>query len=134
MRLSRQCEREFPFEAIGVRVNASTGAILVVHHDADLYGADKSLLWSVRALVAGGLEPIVVVPTSGPLVDILRREGFEVHIGAVGKTSRSLGNPLAWLRFAADLLASFRFLDQAHGKRLPALEQQGAFYGARPGS
>jgi glycosyltransferase involved in cell wall biosynthesis len=136
MRSSRQCEREFPFEAIGVRVNASTGTILVVHHDADLYGADKSLLWSVRALVAGGFEPIVVVPTSGPLVDILRSEGFEVHIGAVGKTSRALRSPLAWLRFAAGLLASFRFLDQVVGKRRISLVYSnsiavlgGAFWG-----
>ena len=69
--------------------------ILVVHHDADLYGADKSLLRTVQALKHSPLEPIVAVPHHGPLVDLLQAEGIEVHIGPVGKLTRQLMKPLA---------------------------------------
>lgn len=39
--------------------------------------------------------PIVAVPHRGPLVDLLRAEAVEVHIGPVGKLTRQLMKPLA---------------------------------------
>ncbi len=98
-------------------MSGSAGLVFVVHHDADLYGADKSLLLSVRALVNDGYEPVVLVPRNGLLVDALRAEGFEVHIGATGKISRSLVTPLGLPRFALDVAASVRLIDRIVGAR-----------------
>lgn len=84
--------------------------VLVVHHDADLYGSDKSLLRTVRALKANGFWPIVALPHMGPLVALLRADGAEVHIGPVGKLTRQLMKPLALPSVARDMLASIRFI------------------------
>ena len=84
--------------------------ILVTHHDAELYGADKSLIRTLRGLRSCDLKPIVALPLYGPLVDVLRADGMEVHIGPVGKLSRQLMKPLAAPRVACDMLASIRFL------------------------
>lgn len=87
--------------------------ILVIHHDADLYGADQSLLRASRALKSNGHTPVVVVPHDGPLVPLLRAEGLEVHIGPVGKLTRQLLRPAGLLRLMKNLLATVRFLDAA---------------------
>lgn len=84
--------------------------VLVVHHDADLYGADKSLLRTLRMLKTSRLTPIVAVPHHGPLVDLMRAEGLEVHIGPVGKLTRQVMKPVALPRVALDMLASVRFI------------------------
>lgn len=86
--------------------------ILVTHHDAELYGADKSLIRTVRALQLSELKPIVALPFHGPLVDVLRAEGIEVHIGPVGKLTRRFMKPLALPFVAWDLLASIRFISR----------------------
>lgn len=95
--------------------------ILIVHHDADLYGSDKSLLRTVRALQADTFTPIVALPHHGPLVDLLRADGIEVHIGPVGKLTRQLMKPLAFPSVARDMLASIRFISRIVAKRPIAL-------------
>lgn len=87
--------------------------ILVIHHDADLYGADQSLLRAARALKSSSLTPVVVVPHDGPLVPLLRAEGLEVHIGPVGKLTRQLLSPAGLPRLIKNLFATIRFLDRA---------------------
>ncbi|MDH4481145.1 MAG: glycosyltransferase family 4 protein [Rhodoferax sp.] len=84
--------------------------ILLVHHDADLYGADQSLLRTVRAMKASPFTPIVTLPHQGPLVALLLAEGAEVHIGPVGKLTRQLMRPAALHRLLADLWRSVRFM------------------------
>ena len=91
--------------------------ILVVHHDADLYGADKLLVYLLRALQANGFAPIVLLPYDGPLVALLRAEGAEVHLGPVAKVSRELANPLAWFGLLRELVASVRFISRVVGPR-----------------
>jgi len=86
--------------------------ILVTHHDAELYGADKSLIRTLRALQRSDLKPIVALPLNGPLVEVLRADGIEVHIGPVGKLTRRFMKPLALPFVAWDLLASIRFLSR----------------------
>ncbi len=86
--------------------------ILVIHHDADLYGADKSLLRAVRALKQDGRTPVIVVPHEGPLLPLLQAEGIEVHIGPVGKLTRQLLRPTALPRLLGNLVATVRFLDK----------------------
>ncbi|MBU0517776.1 glycosyltransferase family 4 protein [bacterium] len=52
-------------------------AVLFVHSNSELYGADFILLEVVRALKET-IRPIVAVPGDGPLPDKLRQEGVEV--------------------------------------------------------
>lgn len=84
--------------------------VLVIHHDADLYGSDKSLLRSLRALKSSEFSPIVVLPHHGPLFDVLNEEGIEVHIGPVGKLSRKSLRPLAIPSLVLDVVRAVRFL------------------------
>ncbi len=117
MRLSKRCGRRLPFSATEVRLNPLAGYILVAHHDADLYGADKSLVYLVRALQANGFAPIVLLPYDGPLVALLLAEGAEVHLGPVAKVSRALANPLSLLVLLRDLFSSVRFISRVVGPR-----------------
>jgi glycosyltransferase involved in cell wall biosynthesis len=95
--------------------------VLLVHHDADLYGADQSLLRTVRAMKASPFTPIIALPHHGPLVDLLRAEGAEVHIGPVGKLTRQLIKPLALPWVALDMLKSLRFMSRIVAGRPVAL-------------
>ncbi len=93
-------------------LTAPAGIVLVLHHDADLYGSDQSLLRTVRAMKAGGLTPVVVLPHDGPLVALIRAEGVELNIGPVGKVTRQLMRPAGLLRLARDLWTCVRFLSR----------------------
>lgn len=52
--------------------------VLLVHPSPDLYGSDRMLVESVRALRVGGAEVTVAVPEDGPLVPLLRGAGAHV--------------------------------------------------------
>lgn len=52
--------------------------VLLAHPSPDLYGSDRMLVESVRALCAGGAEVTVAVPQDGPLVPLLRSAGAQV--------------------------------------------------------
>ena len=54
-------------------------AVLFVHGNSELYGADYILLEVVRAL-NDQVRPIVALPSEGQLTRILHREGVQVHI------------------------------------------------------
>lgn len=54
--------------------------VLVAHSGAELYGADRVLLESVRAFVADGSVVLVTVPSTGPLLAQLKIAGAEVEI------------------------------------------------------
>lgn len=95
--------------------------VLLVHHDADLYGADQSLLRTVRAMKTSPFTPIIVLPHNGPLVPLLLAEGAEVHIGPVGKLTRQLMKPLALPWVAMDMLKSLRFMSRIVAGRPVAL-------------
>lgn len=62
--------------------------ILVVHHSAELYGSDRSLLDLLSAMDKSRFAPIVCIPEQGPLVDRLQRLGVEVHITPLLKLCR----------------------------------------------
>lgn len=95
--------------------------VLLVHHDADLYGADQSLLRTVRAMKSSPFTPIIALPHHGPLVPLLLAEGAEVHIGPVGKLTRQLMKPLALPWVAMDMLKSLRFMSRIIAGRPVAL-------------
>lgn len=52
--------------------------VLIANPGADLYGSDRMVLETVRALVGAGRRVVVTVPTSGPLVPLLEDAGAEV--------------------------------------------------------
>ncbi|WP_083749465.1 glycosyltransferase family 4 protein [Frankia sp. CcI49] len=57
--------------------------VLFAHPSAELYGADRMLLDSVRGVVAAGARAIVVLPDRGPLWPLLEQAGAEVRAGDV---------------------------------------------------
>lgn len=64
--------------------------ILVINQSSELYGSDRSLLDVIKALVASGNSPVVVLPDEGPLADVLRNENVEVYLCEIFKLSRSI--------------------------------------------
>jgi glycosyltransferase involved in cell wall biosynthesis len=95
--------------------------VLLVHHDADLYGADQSLLRTVRAMKSSPFTPIVALPHQGPLVPLLQAEGAEVHIGPVGKLTRQLMRPSAAFQLVANMWRSVQFMGRVVAGRPVAL-------------
>lgn len=89
--------------------------VLFVHQSSDLYGSDRVLIDIAEALLRSGGEPIVVLPGGGPLVQVLRDRGIEVHAVEpmeVLKLSRSVMTPLGALRLLAHIPRSIRALDR----------------------
>lgn len=87
--------------------------MLLVHHDADLYGADQSFLRLARALLEARWHPIVLLPRQGPLVALLQQAGAEVHVGPVVKMARALLRSSAVWRLPAEVFAALRFIRRA---------------------
>ena len=96
--------------------------VLFIHQSSDLYGSDRVLRDLVRALLAEGAEPIVVLPGGGPLVEVLRTDGAETHAvdaAQLLKLSRASTSPRGLARLLAGTRASLRALDQVvHGRRV----------------
>jgi glycosyltransferase involved in cell wall biosynthesis len=91
--------------------------ILFVHHDAASYGSDQSLRRLLQAVRNGGYVPVTVLPYHGPLVDALKAEGFEVHLGPVGKIERAAITTWRVIFFPFELIKSIRFFSRAVGSR-----------------
>lgn len=79
-----------------------------------MYGSDRVLLNLARALLASGkFHPVIVLPSSGPLKEQLSSDGIEVHIGEVGKISRSTFSPLGLVALPWRLWQAVAALDRA---------------------
>lgn len=52
--------------------------VLIANPGSDLYGSDRMVLETVRALVGAGRRVVVTVPMAGPLVPLLEDAGAEV--------------------------------------------------------
>jgi glycosyltransferase involved in cell wall biosynthesis len=90
--------------------------ILYVHASADRYGSDQSLLRLVTSL-GDGYEPVVVLATDGPLVEMLRSHGVETHVlplAVLRRRGRLVPTAAAWV---AAMPAMLRLV----GKTRPAL-------------
>lgn len=73
--------------------------VLYVHSSADRYGSDQSLLRLVTSL-GDDYEPIVVLATEGPLVEMLRSRGVETHVlpmAVLRRRGRLAPTAAAWL-------------------------------------
>jgi glycosyltransferase involved in cell wall biosynthesis len=77
-----------------------------------MYGSDKVLFFLVRGLRERGVfHPLVVLPEPGPLHAALVAAGVEVHIGEVGKVSRSVFSPKGLLQLVSAIFRSMRDVD-----------------------
>ncbi|HYC00675.1 MAG TPA: glycosyltransferase family 4 protein [Candidatus Limnocylindrales bacterium] len=80
--------------------------IVYVSHTAELYGAERSLATLVlEQQRAWRFRPIVITPTPGPLVDLLRHHGVDVRI-------RRFGYWLRWQERRFDRLLAIAMLAQ----------------------
>jgi len=79
--------------------------VVLAHPSPDLYGSDRMLLESIRALI-GGYRVVVTLPQDGPLCPLLREEGAEVVILPVPVLRKAtLRRPL---RLLAETLRALR--------------------------
>lgn len=86
--------------------------IVLAHPSPDLYGSDRMLIESVRAL-AGQCRVVVVLPADGPLCESLRAAGAEITVLAVPVLRKALLSPRGLIRLAAGaraLLPAVRLL------------------------
>lgn len=90
--------------------------ILYVHGSADVYGSDKLLLELATGLDRTRYEPIVVVPTEGPLVSALKEREVDVHVRGLSVLHRHV-SPGYWLRLVGRLPASVRALQKLMDQR-----------------
>ena len=70
---------------MGERGPSST--VVLAHPSPDLYGSDRMLVESVRALVPAR-RVVVTLPADGPLSQVLRDAGAEIEIRRVGQDER----------------------------------------------
>lgn len=64
--------------------------ILFIHQSAELYGSDKTLLVLVKDFKESSINPIVILPETGPLHAALTEFGIEVWTMPVVKISRKM--------------------------------------------
>jgi hypothetical protein len=104
--------------------------VLLAHQSSDLYGSDRMLLRVNDVIFANGDRAIAVLLAPGPLQDVLRRHGAEVHLAPVGKLSRSAMKASGLSRFVSEMFAvpdaldrivASRPIDTVHSNTLAAM-------------
>jgi glycosyltransferase involved in cell wall biosynthesis len=78
----------------------------VINPGSDLYGSDRMVLETVRALVGDGYRVVVAVPTDGPLVAEIAARGGETSICPMAVIRKGLLSPSGLLRLSAEAIAS----------------------------
>lgn len=87
------------------------------HQSAALYGSDRVLLDLVLGIRSAGAAPVVLLPESGPLSEVLIQEGIEVHCVPVLKLSRAKLSALGMLSLAWELLSATSQYDKIFSGR-----------------
>lgn len=80
--------------------------VLFVHQSSEMYGSDKVLLSLVLGLKIQGINPIVLLPSEGPLLDALLTGEIETHIVPVTKLDRATLSLKGIIGLPFDLLKS----------------------------
>lgn len=81
--------------------------VLIANPGADLYGSDRMVVESVRALVEDGFTVFVTVPGPGPLIDLLTRAGATVLEQQTPIIRKSLLSPRGLLQLVAETLSAW---------------------------
>ena len=82
--------------------------LVIAHPSPDLYGSDRQLLRSIEAARAAHWEVLLVLPSTGPLVELARRSGAEVRVVEFPVLRKSLLHPRRLLGLARDALVAVR--------------------------
>lgn len=80
--------------------------ILILHSASDKYGSGKIMLLAIEALQSKGVNCIVCLPESGPLVDDLNKLGCTIIIMELGILRRKYQNMKGFLNRAFALTSS----------------------------
>ncbi|MEA5116804.1 MAG: glycosyltransferase [Propionicimonas sp.] len=86
---------------------ADPRTVLICNPGADLYGSDRMVVESVRALVEGDFTVFVTVPGPGPLIDLLTGAGATVLEQPTPIIRRSLLSPGGLLQLARETLSAW---------------------------
>lgn len=78
--------------------------VTLAHPSAELYGSDLQLAETVGAFVSAGHDVTVVLPESGPLVEVLDRRGARTVVTAFPVLRKAFLNPRGLVRLAAATL------------------------------
>ncbi|MGC3953803.1 MAG: glycosyltransferase family 4 protein [Propionicimonas sp.] len=81
--------------------------VLIANPGADLYGSDRMVVESVRALVEGGFTVFVTVPGPGPLIELLTGAGATVLEQPTPIIRKSLLSPRGLLQLVAETLSAW---------------------------
>jgi glycosyltransferase involved in cell wall biosynthesis len=104
--------------------------IAFFHQSADLYGSDKVLLELVTALRERGVDPLVLLPSAGPLAAALERADVPVRfipVFKIARTDLSAAGIVRFLREAPGTLAAIdvaldgRSIDLVHSNTVAVL-------------
>lgn len=82
--------------------------ILIAHPSTDLYGSDQMLLETIQGLTAAGMEPLVVLPSAGPLLTKLDESNRDYRLEHFPVLRKSLLRPQALFRSTLQLLPTIR--------------------------
>lgn len=80
------------------RENRKSSSVLVAHPSADLYGSDRVLLESIKALIDTGRSVVVTLPSDGPLVTQITELGAEVELCATPVLRKAMMKPKGFLQ------------------------------------
>lgn len=80
--------------------------VLIANPGADLYGSDRMVLETIRALVEADHRVVLTVPGPGPLVDRARSAGAEVISMPTAIIRKSALKPAGLIRLAVDAVRS----------------------------
>lgn len=94
--------------ASGAQGRRAPLTVLIAHPSAELYGADRQVVETVRACVQAGAKVIVTVPSSGPLVKSLLTAGARVMTMDIPVLRKSLLTPAGVSRLAWEAVRSLR--------------------------
>lgn len=87
--------------------------ILFVHQSAELYGSDKTLFLLVTQFKSRGINPIVLLPQTGPLLTLLQQHNIQVIISPVVKISRTMFGIKNLLSLPFQIRSSLKRIDKA---------------------
>jgi len=81
--------------------------VLVIYGSSDLYGASKNLIRSLEGFKRLGWKSISVLPHDGPLVELMKKSGFEVILMEHGVLRRQNLSPIGLLTLFGQIFSSF---------------------------
>lgn len=84
--------------------------ILFIHQSAELYGSDKTLLQLVTGLNKEKFLPIVVLPNSGPLKELLEKNKIKVIEAPVLKLYRGIFTPKNIVKAFKDTFEGYKII------------------------